>query len=150
MTADTGRDLTSVGVQECSLFVLPKRELQKMKDNFRDVFNEMEDLAIKRYKNHKVLITKLLSSYINYIKYDTKYVNDNQNDDIIEEEEEDSESEVSNLNSQNSERVNLDYKKAILALEKTEQQNDLKNREDEPINIPTKEENIDSTNLSKD
>lgn len=152
LTTETGRDLSALGVQDCSLFVLPKRELQKMKDNFRSVFDEMEKLALKRFKNHKVLIAHQLAQYINYIKYDTNFYNTDKlggDSNEVFEEEEDSESDISNLHSENSDRVELDYKKAKLALE-AHKVVDFDNHSEKGDTEERKQEIYNTSNLGKD
>lgn len=47
-----GRDSSAIGDQDCSIFVLSVKEVRKIKDNFADIFNEMKEIGVKRFKNH--------------------------------------------------------------------------------------------------
>lgn len=47
---------------------MAREELQKIKDNFENIYNEMQVIAIKRYKNHQILIAKEVKYYIQRIK----------------------------------------------------------------------------------
>lgn len=47
---------------------MAREELQKIKDNFENIYNEMQTIAIKRYKNHQILIAKEVKYYIQRIK----------------------------------------------------------------------------------
>jgi hypothetical protein len=47
-----GRDLSAIADKDSSLFVLHIENLSKIKDNFSDIFDEMNEVGIKRFKNH--------------------------------------------------------------------------------------------------
>ena len=47
-----GRDLSAIADKDSSLFVLHIENLSKIKDNFADIFEEMNDVGVKRFKNH--------------------------------------------------------------------------------------------------
>ena len=47
-----GRDLSAIADKDSSLFVLHIENLSKIKDNFADIFEEMKDVGVKRFKNH--------------------------------------------------------------------------------------------------
>ena len=50
----TGRDARAVGNQDCSIFVMQIKEVNKIRDLFNDVYLEMKQIGIQRYKNHKI------------------------------------------------------------------------------------------------
>jgi hypothetical protein len=47
-----GRDSSAICQNDLSLFVLNKKELQKMRENFLEQFEELKINAIMKYKNH--------------------------------------------------------------------------------------------------
>ena len=47
-----GRDSSAICQQDLSLFVLNKKELVKMKENFQEQFEELKTRAINKFKNH--------------------------------------------------------------------------------------------------
>ena len=44
--------MTAVGEIDSSVFVLARAEVLKIRQNFPNIFDEMEHLAIKRFKYH--------------------------------------------------------------------------------------------------
>ena len=78
MSTDKGRDATAIGESECTIFVLGLNEIKKIKDNFDDIYKEMMEIAIKRHKNHKILISKEVKDYISKIKIDLSISSDSE------------------------------------------------------------------------
>jgi len=44
--------------------VLSVKEVRKIKDNFEDIFEEMKEIGVKRFKNHQILIAKEVKAYL--------------------------------------------------------------------------------------
>lgn len=63
-------ETTAIGEMECTLFIMSIREIRKIRDQFADIYESMLELAIKRYKNHKILIKKEVDLYIDRIHLD--------------------------------------------------------------------------------
>lgn len=59
-----GRDMSAYGEIDSSVFVLPRKELEKIFSGFRSIYNEMEHLAVKRFKYHQLLIARELRIYV--------------------------------------------------------------------------------------
>jgi len=85
--------------------VLSVKEVRKIKDNFEDIFEEMKEIGVKRFKNHQILIAKEVKAYLIQAKIDAGNASS-------DEEESDSDSH-SNANSLNSERIEKDFQKAV-------------------------------------
>lgn len=52
LTTFAGRDMTATCTEDCSIFVMAKKELSKIQENFPVIYKEMEQFAIKRFQNH--------------------------------------------------------------------------------------------------
>jgi len=46
------RDMTAIGFFKCSIFFIELREINVIKDSFKDIFEEMVKMSNVRYKNH--------------------------------------------------------------------------------------------------
>lgn len=65
ISSSKGRDAAAIGeTVECTIFVMARDVLNKIKDNFESIYREMQTIAIKRYKNHQILIAKEVKYYI--------------------------------------------------------------------------------------
>jgi len=64
LSSNRSYETTAIGDMECTLFIMSLREIKKIRDQFGDIYNSMLELAIKRYKNHKILIRKEVDRYI--------------------------------------------------------------------------------------
>lgn len=85
--------------------MLSVKEVRKIKDNFEDIFEEMKEIGVKRFKNHQILIAKEVKAYLIQAKIDAGNASS-------DEEESDSDTH-SNANSLNSERIEKDFQKAV-------------------------------------
>lgn len=94
-----GRDASAIGDIECSIFVLPEHQIQKIKDNFEDIYQEMLDLAIKRFKNHQILIAKEVKAYILKAKMENYSNNSSDMENYGQEDSDESNSDINSLNS---------------------------------------------------
>lgn len=68
ISQNKGRDSTAICDTECTIFVMPISEVNKIKDLFDEVYQEMLAIAIKRHNNHKILISKEVKAYIQRVK----------------------------------------------------------------------------------
>ena len=66
----SGRDLSAIADKDSSLFVLHIENLNKIRDNFEDIFDEMKEVGVKRFKNHQILIAKEVKAFIIQAKID--------------------------------------------------------------------------------
>lgn len=82
--------------------------MRKIKDNFKDIFNEMKTVGVKRYKNHQILIAKEVKAYLIQAKIDAG--NASSDDEISDSDS------VSNANSLNSDRIEKDFVRAMETL----------------------------------
>lgn len=55
---DKGRDATAIGDQDSTIFVMHIEDIKKIKNNYEGIYAEMLAVAVKRFKNHKILISK--------------------------------------------------------------------------------------------
>mmetsp|Transcript_14880 Transcript_14880/g.25343 ORF Transcript_14880/g.25343 Transcript_14880/m.25343 type:complete len:149 (+) Transcript_14880:1850-2296(+) len=72
ISQDKGRDSTAICDQECTIFVMPYTEIIKIKEVFGDVYQEMLEIAVKRHKNHQILIAKEVKAYIQRAKMESE------------------------------------------------------------------------------
>lgn len=70
ISGDKGRDSTAVGDKDSTIFVMAAEDIKKIKNNYESIYAEMLGVAIKRYKNHKILIAKEVKEYINHAAID--------------------------------------------------------------------------------
>lgn len=79
-TIADGRDMCATGEEDCSLFVMSRKELDKIRENFMDIYREMQKKAINRFKFHQFLIAVELKQFINRARSDESSDEDDQND----------------------------------------------------------------------
>ena len=78
LSNDKGRDATAIGDAECTIFVMPLEEIKKIRYYFPEIFEEMIEFASKRYKNHKILISKEVKNYAHNAKIDSSDETDHE------------------------------------------------------------------------
>ena len=71
VTTDKGRDSTAVGDKDSIIFVMNIDVIKKIRNNHEKIYNEMLAVAIKRFKNHKILIAKEVKEYISQAAIDS-------------------------------------------------------------------------------
>lgn len=82
---DKGRDSTAIGDQDSTIFVMHIEDIKKIKNNYEEIYNEMLGVAIKRFKNHKILISKQVKDYINHAAIDSKSDVEDDVDELSED-----------------------------------------------------------------
>ena len=81
--------------------------INKIKDNFENIYKEMQTIAIKRYKNHQILIAKEVKYYIQKIKLENS-------ENISSEEASSDDDGIESLNeSLDSNELNDNFTRAI-------------------------------------
>lgn len=63
-----GRDTSAQAQGECSVFIMNKAEVLKIKQNFINEYREMAALGIKRHKIHQIRIAKFVNRYQEWAK----------------------------------------------------------------------------------
>ena len=61
---DRGRDTTCMANGECTVFIMGKDELDKIKVNFREIFKDMTEIGVKRHKKHQIRIAKFFNRFL--------------------------------------------------------------------------------------
>mmetsp|Transcript_21884 Transcript_21884/g.33956 ORF Transcript_21884/g.33956 Transcript_21884/m.33956 type:complete len:155 (+) Transcript_21884:2048-2512(+) len=107
ISKDKGRDSTAICDNECTIFVLPESEIRKIKDSFEDIYQEMLEIAVKRHKNHQILIAREVKAYILKQKLDSEPSDSSEFDS-------DYGSQSANSNgSLNSEKLEADFQRTL-------------------------------------
>lgn len=87
MSTDKGRDSMAVGDAESTLFIMPTREINKINDSFDGIYHEMLEIALKRHKNHQILISNAVKQYLDRVKEDTFSRSSSDMDSDIDDED---------------------------------------------------------------
>ena len=82
--------MTATCILDCSLFILKRKEVDKIRENFMDVYREMQEKAINKFKFHQYLISKELKAFVERAKGIDESDNEELYNPVREGEDEDS------------------------------------------------------------
>ena len=61
---EDGRDMAAVSAMGSSVFVLPRKELEKIKQGFYTIYKDMKKTGLRRFQYHQLLIARQLREYL--------------------------------------------------------------------------------------
>ena len=59
-----GREASAIGHQDCSIFVLSQKDVNRIRDLFPAEFEQMKGIGVKRFKNHQIQIANQVKDYL--------------------------------------------------------------------------------------
>ena len=86
-----------MAIGECSVFIMSKQEMIKIKNNFIDIYKEMANVGIKRHKKHQIRIAKYVNRYL-------KWAHVVQNDEKSSSSDEDAKSSNNSFSGEDPEQ----------------------------------------------